>query len=274
MLKQHFIIVMASFIPLMAMFMPVHAAGNGWRLTWSDEFNAPDGSSPDPAKWSFDLGGGGWGNGELQYYTDRTQNVFHRNGCLIIRAVKENYEEWWEYTSGRIKTAGKFAQKYGRFEARIKIPYGQGIWPAFWLLGEDIDRVGWPACGEIDIMENIGKEPKTIHGTMHGPGYSGSFGLGASYVLPQGKVADDFHVFTLEWEPGALRWYFDDVLYQTRTSAEMVNNMQWIFDHPFFIILNVAVGGYWPGKPDETTGFPQEMAVDYVRVYERSLKER
>ncbi len=262
-------LALAVSVPFLFIFMPAHASGGDWRLTWSDEFDAPDGSPADAAKWSFDIGGGGWGNGELQYYTDRTANVFHRDGCLIIKAVKEDYEQWWEYTSGRILTKGKFAQKYGRFEARIKIPRGQGIWPAFWLLGEDIDRVGWPGCGEIDIMENIGREPKIIHGTMHGPGYSGAFGLGAPYVLPGADAADDFHVYALEWEPDTLRWYFDGHLYQTRTKAEMVNEMRWVFDHPFFIILNVAVGGYWPGKPDASTVFPQEMAVDYVRVYEK-----
>lgn len=250
-------------------WMPAAAAETGWRLVWADEFEAPDGSSVDPAKWGFDLGGGGWGNGELEYYTDRPENVRHERGRLVIEARKEIYEEWWEYTSGRILTKGRFAHQYGRFEARIKVPYGQGIWPAFWLLGEDIETAGWPRCGEIDIMENIGREPSMIHGTMHGPGYSGSGGIGAPYCLPQGRAADDFHVYAVEWEPEAIRWYFDDELYQTRTVADLRQKENWVFNHPFFIILNVAVGGYWPGKPDETTVFPQRMEVDYVRVYER-----
>jgi len=279
----HFMIVRRSvgkllkriWLPLMmtAAFVfaltAVRATDSGWKLVWSDEFNAPDGGGADPAKWGFDLGGGGWGNGELEYYTDRTQNVFHENGCLIIKVIKEVYEQWWEYTSGRIKTAGKFAWKYGRFEASIKLPHGQGIWPAFWMLGDDIETAGWPKCGEIDIMENIGKEPAIVHGTMHGPGYSGSFGLGAPFIFAQGKASDGFHVYAVAWEPEAIRWYVDGALYQTRTTAEMVNNMKWVFGHPFFIILNVAVGGYWPGKPDASTNFPQQMEVDYVRVYER-----
>lgn len=148
-------------------------SANKWKLVWSDEFNGSKGSSVDPLKWTFDIGGGGWGNGELEYYTDRTRNVFQQDGALVIRAVKETFKEYWDYTSGRILTKGRFEQKYGRFEAKIKIPYGQGIWPAFWLLGADIDKVGWPKCGEIDIMENVGKEPSLIHGTIHGPGYSG-----------------------------------------------------------------------------------------------------
>lgn len=242
----------------------------GWRLVWSDEFDAPDGTGVDPAKWGFDIGGGGWGNGELQYYTDRAENVRHEHGCLVIEARREDYEVYWEYTSGRILTKGRFEQAYGRFEARLKVPAGRGIWPAFWLLGNDIETAGWPGCGEIDIMEHIGREPALIHGTIHGPGYSGSFGLGAPCALDTGGMADDFHIFAVEWEPGTIRWYFDGRLYQTRTAAEMVNNMRWVFDHPFFIILNVAVGGYWPGKPDATTVFPVRMEVDYVRVYERT----
>jgi beta-glucanase (GH16 family) len=170
-----------------------------------------------------------------------------------------------------LKTQGKFSQKYGRFEARIKIPYGQGIWPAFWMLGADIEKKSWPKCGEIDIMENIGKEPGIVHGTIHGPGYSGANGIGAPLSLPPGqRFADDFHIYAVEWEQKVIRFYVDDHLYQTRTPANLPPGAKWVYQHPFFVLLNVAVGGGWPGSPDASTTFPQTMLVDYVRVYRRS----
>jgi beta-glucanase (GH16 family) len=166
---------------------------------------------------------------------------------------------------------GNFQQEYGRFEARIKIPAGQGLWPAFWMLGDDIDTNGWPQCGEVDIMENIGKEPGTVHGSLHGPGYSGSNPLTASSILPGGaKLSDEFHLFAVEWEASEVRFYLDSTLYETRTPADIPMGDKWVYDHPFFILLNVAVGGSWPGDPDETTIFPQTMLVDYVRVYTKS----
>ena len=174
-----------------------------------------------------------------------------------------------EYTSARLKTQKLFAQKYGKFEARIRIPKGQGMWPAFWMLGDDFPTAGWPGCGEIDIMENIGREPATVHGTIHGPGHSGDDSLGAPYFVPSGIVADDFHVFAVEWEPNEIRFYVDGHLYETRTPADLPAGARWTFDHPFFLILNVAVGGKWPGSPDASTKFPQQMLVDYVRVYSR-----
>ena len=143
------------------------------------------------------------------------------------------------------------------------------IWPAFWMLGNNIQTAGWPTCGEIDIMENIGREPAIVHGTIHGPGYSGADGIGSQYGLTTGAFSDAFHVFAVEWEPNQIRWYVDGNLYQTRTPADLPAGTQWVFDHPFFIILNEAVGGYWPGDPDATTVFPQKMTVDYVRVYQR-----
>lgn len=249
------------------------AAKEGYVPTWSDEFNGPDGSLPDPKKWVIETGGGGWGNNELETYTNRPQNVHIQNGNLVVTSIKETFKGvdgiTRPYTSARIKTAKLFEQKFGRFEARIKIPEGQGMWPAFWMLGNDIGKVGWPACGEIDIMENIGKEPGIVHGTIHGPGYSGDKGPSAAYTLPSGKFADDYHVFAAEWEPSAVRFYVDDHLYLTRTPADLPAGTKWVYDHPFFILLNVAVGGDWPGSPDQTTVFPQTMQVDYVRVYEK-----
>lgn len=253
-----------------------YPAAQAWTLVWSDEFNGAAGSPVDSAKWVFDIGGGGWGNNELEYYTNSDRNAsMDGNGNLVITAFKETLPRknrcWYgrcQYSSARIKTVGKFKRAYGRFEARLKIPYGQGIWPAFWMLGKNINKVSWPNCGEIDIMENIGREPSTVHGTIHGPGYSAGNGIGAAYDLPTGALADDFHLFAIEWEPGAIRWYVDGNLYQTRTQADLPAGAAWVFDHPFFMLLNVAVGGYWPGNPDVTTVFPQRMYVDYVRVYQ------
>jgi beta-glucanase (GH16 family) len=246
----------------------------GWKLVWSDEFNAPDNTPADTSKWVLETGGNGWGNDELEYYTARPDNSFQQDGNLVIKAVQEKYTGpdgvAREYTSGRLKTLGKFSHKYGRFEARIKIPRGQGIWPAFWMMGDDIAKKEWPTCGEIDIMENIGKEPSLVHGTIHGPGYSGGNGISASFGLPNDqRFADDFHVYAVEWEKKAIRFYVDDHLYATRTPADLPKATKWVYNHPFFIILNVAVGGGWPGTPDSTSVFPQAMLVDYVRVYKR-----
>ena len=252
---------------------PAQSGNANWVLTWSDEFDGPDGSAPDQKKWSVETGGGGWGNNELEYYTARRTNSRVEKGNLVIDALQEQFTGpdgvTREYTSARLKTGKLFTQKYGKFEARIRIPKGQGMWPAFWMLGDDISAAGWPACGEIDIMENIGSEPGKIHGTIHGPGYSGGKSLGAPYVVASRDVADDFHVFGVEWEPNEIRFYVDGQLYETRTPADLPAGSRWVFDHPFFLILNVAVGGGWPGNPDASTKFPQEMLVDYVRVYSR-----
>ncbi len=243
-----------------------------WQLVWSDEFNGANGSSPDAANWVFDIGGNGWGNQELETYTNRAANARVEDGNLVITALEENFTGpdavTRSYTSARVKTAKLFTQAYGKFEARIKIPAGQGLWPAFWMLGENIDQAGWPECGEIDIMENIGKEPSTVHGTLHGPGYSGAEGIGAPFALPDhARFADDFHLFAVEWEPKVIRFYVDDTLYKTVTPSNLPAGAHWVYNHPFFLLLNVAVGGPWPGSPDSTTVFPQTMLVDYVRVY-------
>ena len=271
------IVLSISFLVLCSLFCSTASANDPkvWRLTWSDEFDGPKGSPADSSKWSFDIGGNGWGNNELQTYTSRTANSHLEDGRLTIKALKETFTGpdriTRNYTSARLLTKNKFSQTYGRFEARIKVPYGQGIWPAFWMLGDNIDTTRWPNCGEIDIMENIGKEPSIVHGTLHGPGYSGGSGISAAYTLPGGKkFADDFHTFAVEWEPNVMRFYVDGLLYKTRTPADLPAATSWVFDHPFFIILNVAVGGTWPGNPDATTVFPQQMLIDYVRVYQRS----
>jgi beta-glucanase (GH16 family) len=242
-----------------------------YQLVWSDDFNGADGSAPDPSKWSIQTGGGGWGNNELEYYTSRPQNVQVQGGNLVITALKENYtgpdSVSRNYTSARMQTKGLFSQTYGRFEASIKIPKGQGLWPAFWMLGNDIDTAGWPACGEIDIMENIGKEPAMNHGSLHGPGYAPG-NVTSSYTLPSGALGDGFHLYAVEWDTQQVRFYVDSSLYATFTQASLPSGSPWEFNKPFFVLLNVAVGGDWPGPPDGTTQFPQQMLVDYVRVYQ------
>jgi beta-glucanase (GH16 family) len=244
-----------------------------WQLVWSDEFNQPDGSSPDPTKWTFNTGGGGWGNSELEYYTSRTNNARIVGGQLVIEADQESYGGS-SYTSARMLTQGLGLWTYGRMEASIKIPRGQGIWPAFWMLGTDINSVGWPTCGEVDIMENIGKvsDQGTDHGTIHGPqsggDYNGGAGVGGTYTLPGGAaLADGFHTYAVEWSTNQIKFFLDTNLFFTATPASLPGGSTWVFSQPQFIILNVAVGGQWPGNPDGTTVFPQQMLVDYVRVY-------
>jgi beta-glucanase (GH16 family) len=235
-----------------------------YHLVWSDEFDGPAGQKLGSNKWGYDIGTD-WGNAQLEYDTDRAENVsLDGNGNLAIVARKENYQGQ-AYTSARIVTRGLFEPKYGRIEARIKLPTGRGIWPAFWMLGNDINTVGWPQCGEIDIMEYQGQKPKTIHGSLHGPGYSGGNPLGRRFDLASGRFDSTFHTFAVEWKRDRIDWFVDQQRYLTVLPEHA--NGEWVYDHPFFIILNVAVGGHWVGSPDSNTAFPQTMLVDYVRVY-------
>jgi beta-glucanase (GH16 family) len=231
---------------------------------WADEFTGPATAAPDSTKWTYDLGAGGWGNQELETYTNQPQNVFVDGaGHLIIRVERSGST----YTSARLKTQGIFSTRYGTIEARIRLPFGQGIWPAFWMLGTNITSAGWPQCGEIDIMENIGREPSINHGSAHGPGYSGGNAITGLFTLPGGaRFSDDFHIFTIQWAPGSIKFFVDGTAYKTVTTASLPAGAPWVFDNPFFLILNVAVGGNFPGAPDATTQFPQQMMVDYVRV--------
>ena len=246
-----------------------------YTLVWSDEFNGKDGSLPDASKWRYDIGGSGWGNHELQYYTNSGENARIQGGNLVITALREPFAapdgRSFNFTSARLKTEGLFSQTYGKFEARIKLPKGQGIWPAFWMMGDDIGSAGWPRCGEIDIMENIGKEPAIVHGSLHGPSsIEPTSDQTATITLPAGqKLSDDFHIYAVEWEPGTVRFYLDSTPYATFTAAQWPAGGTWVFNHRFFLILNLAIGGDWPGLPDTTTAFPQTMLVDYVRVYKR-----
>ena len=250
-----------------------------WTLIWSDEFNDALGTPPDRGIWKPEIGDGflngltGWGNGEFEYYTDSPDNAStdgEGNLVITVKETEENLPCWYgecKYTSARLITWDRLEFSYGRIEARIKIPYGQGLWPAFWLLGTNLDEVDWPQSGEIDIFENIGREPNIAHGTIHGPGYSGGQAVGNGYTLEDGNLSDDFHVYAIEWLPDEIRWYFDDVNYFTATPDTIPAGSEWVYNQPFFIIVNAAVGGNWPGSPDETTTFPQTMTLDYVRVY-------
>lgn len=244
-------------------------------LVWEDNFDV-DGA-PDASKWTFEIGDGtaqgipGWGNNELQYYTDRPENVSVENGVLKITARQESFEGSG-YTSARLITKGLFQQKYGRFEARVKLPTGQGLWPAFWLLGDDSNGDIWPQIGEIDVMEYLGDEPTQIFGTIHGPQYSGGESISKEYVLEGDRFDTGFHIFGIEWTPNFINFYVDDKLYQTLTPADVDEETngegEWVFnDREFYMILNMAVGGNLPGPPNADTMFPQTMYVDYVRVY-------
>ncbi|MEP7291656.1 MAG: family 16 glycosylhydrolase, partial [Chloroflexota bacterium] len=242
-----------------------------WTLAWSDEFEGAAGTPVNSDNWTAEIGGSGWGNNELEYYTNRVENAaLDGQGNLAIVARQESlgnacHYGLCDYTSARLISSGKVEFTYGRVEARIRVPYGQGLWPAFWLLGSDINQVGWPQSGEIDVMEQLGREPRIVHGTLHGTGYSGAGGITSATEIDS-AVADDFHVFAIDWDPDAIRWYLDGELYHIVTPNDL-NGNPWLFDHDFFLLLNVAVGGGWPGMPDETTVFPQTMLVDYVRVY-------
>ena len=251
---------------------------SAWQLVWSDEFDGTAGQLPDSTKWRFDVGTG-WGNGQLEYDTKRRPENASLDGAGSL-AITARQESWQgkAYTSARITTFGLFAPTGGRIEARLQMPRGQGLWPAFWLLGANqgdagnldlagaVDTVAWPGCGEIDIMEYRGQEPSIVHGTVHGPGYSGAGGIGRPFELLQDRFDTGYHIFTLEWGADYINWLVDGMLYQTIRPSDVPG--AWAFDHPFYIILNLAVGGGYVGAVGPTTTFPQAMLVDYVRVYQ------
>jgi len=234
-------------------------------LSMHDEFDV-DGA-PNSDIWTYNIGTGdnGWGNGELQYYTDRSENIVVEDNMLKITARQESFEGSG-YTSARILTKGLFEQQYGRFEARMKLPYGKGMWPAFWLLGSNIDEVSWPFCGEIDVMENGGSKPTIVSGSVHGPGYNAGNAITKTYEFNNSRVDSEFHIYGIEWGPNYINYYVDDVLYNQITPADVTGD--WVFNNgQFFIIINLAVGGAFDGNPNADTVFPQTMYVDYVRVY-------
>lgn len=239
---------------------------DGYNLTWHDEFN---GLSLNTNDWVYEIGDGcpnlcGWGNNELQYY--RQENAWVADGTLIIEARNENYQNR-NYTSARIKTQNKQTFQYGRIDIRALLPKGQGIWPALWMLGSNIQTIGWPKCGEIDIMELIGGTGRDnqVHGTLHWDNDGHVFD-GRGYTLPNGLFADAYHVFTILWDENAIKWYVNDIQFYSR---DITADQMEAFHKDFFFIFNVAVGGNWPGNPDETTVFNQQMKVDYVRVFHK-----
>jgi beta-glucanase (GH16 family) len=243
----------------------------GWELVWQDEF---EGDSINPDNWTYDIGGWGWGNGEAQYYTSQPENARVENGLLVIEARFERFEDSY-YTSARLKTQELQEFQYGRIEARIKVPQGKGVWPAFWMLGSDFDRnpdnpieSNWPDAGEIDIMEYIGKEPDLVMGTVHGPGYSGALGLGR-WNRQDYEIADEFHTYAIEWNYDGISWFYDGEKYFT-LNREDVGNREWVFDKEFFILLNLALGGQLAGPIGLETEFPSNVYVDYVRVYQET----
>lgn len=246
-----------------------------WEEVWSEEFS---GEEIDTDTWDFEVGNGheqgipGWGNGERQYYTDDSDNAFIRDGNLVIRAREEqmsdDYGEY-DYSSARLISQEKFTRKYGRIDVRAKLPRGQGIWPAVWMLGENLPEVGWPNSGEIDIMELVGHEPETVHGTVHGPGYSGGEGISGSYTADT-AFSEDFNEFSIIWDEDLIIWLVNDEPFHSVDATFVEENLgaDWVYNHEFYFILNVAVGGSWPGYPDDTTEFPQELEIDYIRVSE------
>jgi beta-glucanase (GH16 family) len=254
-------------------WIEVVPSSGGPGLVWSDEFN-----SINTGTWNHETGGGGWGNNEREYYT-AGQNAFIQfdsqanSNVLVLEARRDNpanYNCWYgrcEYTSSRMNTSGKRTFQYGRIEARLKLPQTQGIWPAFWMLGNDIGSVGWPACGELDIMEHVGFEPTITHGAMHGPNYSGNTPFAGTNYLNE-QVNANYHVYAIEWNSTSVRWFVDGVQFYSVTKSQVQGYGNWVFDHPMFLILNVAVGGNWPGSPNGSSVFPQRMYVDYIRVYQ------
>ncbi len=266
--RQSAVLVSTCLIALVAASTACakHPTKPSWKLVWQDEFTGLAGQSPDSAKWTYDIGTD-WGNGQLEYDTSRPENVsLDGTGNLAITARSESYLGR-EYTSGRINTRGRCERAGGRFEARMRMPRGQGLWPAFWLLGADFGTAGWPACGEIDIMEYRGQEPSLLHGALHGPSYSGGSAVTRSYTVPGTTLDSAFHVYAVEWTSSKITWFFDDQVYFTVTPSSLPGGARWVFDHPFFIILDLAVGGGFVGPPDASTTFPQQLLVDYVRVY-------
>jgi beta-glucanase (GH16 family) len=246
---------------------PVTWQPGSWTVVWHDEFDGPAGSAPDPTKWTPELGGGGWGNRELESYTDRPSNAaLDGDGHLVITARAEP-SDGEAYTSARLTTKGHFARAYGRFEARMRLAKGRGLWPAFWILGDDIDAVGWPSCGEMDIVEEKGGAPGSVSSSLHGPQRHAGIDVADTQFMDVVGGADvDFHVYAVEWDPDNIVFLFDDKPYFQLNPAR---RPVWVFDHPFFITVNLAVGGLFPGSPDATTMLPQSITIDYVRVSAR-----
>jgi beta-glucanase (GH16 family) len=243
----------------------------GLTPAWSDEFDGPAGSPPDPATWTAETGGNGWGNQELEYYTAGENAALDGAGHLVITVRRTDRRDrrhrygGREYTSARLITSGRVAPRYGLVQARMKLPGGRGMWPAFWMLGQDIDEAGWPRCGEIDVMENFGTDPALVQGAVHGLGYSGADAVATPHRAGF-SLDESFHTYSVAWEPDRIRWFLDDHHYATVSPGDLRGH-RWVFDHEFFLLVNVAVGGVASVPPDRSVTFPQRLLVDYVRVY-------
>jgi beta-glucanase (GH16 family) len=241
----------------------------GWKLVWADEFNGPE---IDTTKWTHEVNGDGGGNNEMQYYVASKANSYIKDDFLVIKAAQQNYKGKF-YTSARLNTKFKGDWTYGRFDIRAKTPVQQGVWPAIWMLPSDWKYGAWPLSGEIDIMESIGSKPKTLHGTLHyGDPWPNNKNTGKDVDMPEGDLSTQFRLYSVEWEPNEIRWYVDDSLYSVKTPKDL-EPYSWPFDQRFHIILNLAIGGQWPGPPDENTTFPKYMFVDYVRVYQKESEQ-
>lgn len=258
-------------LALLACSAPADAPlDTSWTLVWEDTFDGPAGSPPDPAVWVPDVGGDGWGNQQLEYNTDRPENAsLDGDGRLAIVAREEAYEGN-AYTSARLTTNGTFSHGYGRFEADLQLPAGDGLWPAFWMLGTDYDTVGWPDCGEVDVMEGKGEEPATTYATVHGPGYSGASGIGDHVSLRDGTFAEGFHTFAVDIDVDHLAFWVDDTRVHVVRPGDLPTGTPWVFDGDWFLLLNLAVGGTFVDEPNADTPFPATLLVDAVRVYERT----
>jgi beta-glucanase (GH16 family) len=257
------------------------ASTSGWILVWSDEFNGTAGARIDSTKWRYETADGckegicGWGNNEKEYYTDASENIaLNGHGQLMIVARRApagltcHYGPC-QYTSAKVTTRGKLLAAPGRVEARIRLPAGQGLWPAFWMLGHNSPATAWPECGEIDVMENKGSQPTRTSSAVHGPGYSGDTPFAHTHRLTRGTLSDDFHTFAVEWDSLHVRFFVDDTAHYGITRDAVEHFGKSVLDQPFFLILNLAVGGHFDGDPRSGAIFPATMMVDYVRVYAR-----
>ena len=250
---------------------PTEAHGSDRKIVWRDEFAGARGKKPDSARWTYNTGGGGWGNGELQSYTQSRRNAhLDGRGHLVISAIHERHTgpdgRERRYTSARLKTEGKFAFRYGQVAARIRVPSGRGLWPAFWMLGANYQRVGYPRCGEIDVMELVGNEPRKVHAAVHGPGPHLETGIGGGFRARR-SLAHRYHVYAARWSPNAVRFSIDGRTYETVHRRDYPRRDRWVFNHRMFLIVNLAVGGDWPGPPTPRTRFPARLRVDWVRVW-------
>jgi beta-glucanase (GH16 family) len=270
---------MLTLAALIVGFAVVNASGNSASsqaqpiAVWSDEFNGAAGSAPSASNWTYQVGGNGWGNGESECYTNsRANSALDGNGDLVISALSDPGHKCTggnvnNYTSARLTSNGLYSFQYGRVEIKATIPTGNGIWPAFWAMGIDHDTAGWPTCGEIDIMEVLGSDPNTIHSSVHGPKADGSLYSLTGTVTAKADLSLAPHVYGMSWTPDEVSYDLDGVKYLTITRAQVEATGTWVFDHPFYLLMNVAVGGTWPGYPDGSTTWPQTSTIDYVRVY-------